>query len=51
MPQMAPMWWTLIMIFSILFLYMMISVNYFSFTKKVKIGMYKSFNKKMNWTW
>nr|YP_010502865.1 ATP synthase F0 subunit 8 [Doratura homophyla]UXD78629.1 ATP synthase F0 subunit 8 [Doratura homophyla] len=50
MPQMAPMWWTLIMIMSILMLLMTLIMTYFSYVninKKINNKNYEIFH----WKW
>nr|ARA91008.1 ATP synthase F0 subunit 8 [Hishimonoides recurvatis] len=50
MPQMAPMWWTMIMLTSLTILLVLMTINYFLFYKKmIKKSTIKAI--KMNWTW
>nr|ATD53027.1 ATP synthase F0 subunit 8 [Hishimonus phycitis] len=50
MPQMAPMWWTLIMLLTLIFMLIMLMINYFSFIKKLTTKS-MIFSKKMIWKW
>nr|YP_010757455.1 ATP synthase F0 subunit 8 [Zahniserius cylindricus]WEU77798.1 ATP synthase F0 subunit 8 [Zahniserius cylindricus] len=50
MPQMAPMWWTSIMMFSLVMMILMMTSIYFMYMNTNKIKIY-SFKKSMNWKW
>nr|ASM41886.1 ATP synthase F0 subunit 8 [Scaphoideus varius] len=50
MPQMAPMWWTLIMMFTFIMLMMTIIINYFNSNKIIKKTL-STKSLKMNWMW
>nr|YP_010272371.1 ATP synthase F0 subunit 8 [Mimotettix multispinosus]UKE80368.1 ATP synthase F0 subunit 8 [Mimotettix multispinosus] len=50
MPQMAPMWWTLLMIYSMIMLMITIILNYFNYKKPIEIKTKISI-KKFNWMW
>nr|YP_010431980.1 ATP synthase F0 subunit 8 [Abrus daozhenensis]USS62515.1 ATP synthase F0 subunit 8 [Abrus daozhenensis] len=50
MPQMAPMWWTFIMVLSTTTLLLMMILTFFNFKNKIKI-FYKKNSTKMNWSW
>nr|ASM41873.1 ATP synthase F0 subunit 8 [Scaphoideus nigrivalveus] len=50
MPQMAPMWWTIILLSTMLTLMMTIIINYFNYNKIIKSN-YKMKFKVLNWTW
>nr|YP_010583003.1 ATP synthase F0 subunit 8 [Yangisunda tiani]UGN61449.1 ATP synthase F0 subunit 8 [Yangisunda tiani] len=50
MPQMSPMWWTLLMLMFIFTLLMTMKVLYFNYMKMIK--MKKSVKKNyFNWSW
>nr|YP_010478362.1 ATP synthase F0 subunit 8 [Nesophrosyne sp. 48 GMB-2012]UVI59806.1 ATP synthase F0 subunit 8 [Nesophrosyne sp. 48 GMB-2012] len=50
MPQMAPMWWTTMLLISVMSLMLMTMMNYFLCTKK--IDLHKSTNSnKLMWKW
>nr|WRQ18267.1 ATP synthase F0 subunit 8 [Onukigallia onukii] len=50
MPQMAPMWWTFLMlIFNLTFMLMMVT-NYFNLKPK-NMMVNKNMNLSMNWKW
>nr|ATC73049.1 ATP synthase F0 subunit 8 [Cuerna sp. EMHAU-2015-Zz052311] len=50
MPQMAPIWWTLMMILFIFTLFMMMTLIYFNNMNKYT-KMKKIFTSQMNWKW
>nr|YP_009974397.1 ATP synthase F0 subunit 8 [Chanohirata hamata]QNJ33327.1 ATP synthase F0 subunit 8 [Chanohirata hamata] len=50
MPQMSPMWWTTISMWTIFCLMMFIYINYFYYSPNVKMNM-KMHLKKFNWKW
>nr|YP_011036748.1 ATP synthase F0 subunit 8 [Arrugada affinis]WRK21417.1 ATP synthase F0 subunit 8 [Arrugada affinis] len=50
MPQMAPMWWTFIMVMSIMSMLLVMINTYFSYMNKMKYD-YKTDKMKMHWKW
>nr|YP_010363489.1 ATP synthase F0 subunit 8 [Atkinsoniella thalia]UNZ12590.1 ATP synthase F0 subunit 8 [Atkinsoniella thalia] len=50
MPQMAPMWWTFLMITFLLSFSVMMSLLYFSMMSK-SMTMKKTITSQMNWKW
>nr|ATD53015.1 ATP synthase F0 subunit 8 [Deltocephalinae sp. EMHAU-2015-Zz052318] len=50
MPQMAPMWWTVIMTTTTTMLILSIMVTYFHLNMKIKTKFKSKFNK-MTWLW
>nr|YP_010278719.1 ATP synthase F0 subunit 8 [Changbaninus pleiospicules]UKE80316.1 ATP synthase F0 subunit 8 [Changbaninus pleiospicules] len=50
MPQMAPMWWTIIMLMTMSTLMITVIINYFNSYMIVK-GTLKTKTNKMNWVW
>nr|ATC73011.1 ATP synthase F0 subunit 8 [Balclutha sp. EMHAU-2015-Zz052711] len=50
MPQMAPMWWTMILFMTILMVLIMIVINYFIYFKLMKMN-YKLTSKELIWLW
>nr|WRQ18280.1 ATP synthase F0 subunit 8 [Onukigallia sp.] len=51
MPQMAPMWWTMLMMIFNFMLMLTIVTNYFNFKSKSMMMINKNINKKMYWKW
>nr|YP_010478446.1 ATP synthase F0 subunit 8 [Orosius sp.]UVI59890.1 ATP synthase F0 subunit 8 [Orosius sp.] len=50
MPQMAPMWWTTLMMLTMFMMFITLSINYFSYNKTMKFNS-KNNNNPMNWKW
>nr|YP_010016412.1 ATP synthase F0 subunit 8 [Mukaria splendida]QOI73918.1 ATP synthase F0 subunit 8 [Mukaria splendida] len=50
MPQMAPTWWTTIMLLTILMMMITMNMIYFIYTKKVK-NQPKKTKKPISWQW
>nr|YP_010614350.1 ATP synthase F0 subunit 8 [Dalbulus maidis]WAS32284.1 ATP synthase F0 subunit 8 [Dalbulus maidis] len=50
MPQMAPTWWTMIMMSTVLSLMLTITIVYFNANLKMKINKKKMY-KIMKWVW
>nr|YP_010478433.1 ATP synthase F0 subunit 8 [Nesophrosyne ponapona]UVI59877.1 ATP synthase F0 subunit 8 [Nesophrosyne ponapona] len=50
MPQMAPMWWTTMLLISIMSLMLLTMMNYFLCSKKINLHKTNNYNKLM-WKW
>nr|YP_010924952.1 ATP synthase F0 subunit 8 [Chanohirata theae]WKB17930.1 ATP synthase F0 subunit 8 [Chanohirata theae] len=50
MPQMSPMWWTTIMLWIIMCLLVMMSINYFNYSPNMKINK-KISSETLIWKW
>nr|YP_010478381.1 ATP synthase F0 subunit 8 [Nesophrosyne sp. 15 GMB-2012]UVI59825.1 ATP synthase F0 subunit 8 [Nesophrosyne sp. 15 GMB-2012] len=50
MPQMAPMWWTTILLTSYISFMLMVMINYFSSVKKIKWNV-KNKTEEFKWMW
>nr|YP_010952921.1 ATP synthase F0 subunit 8 [Empoascanara plamka]WMQ52364.1 ATP synthase F0 subunit 8 [Empoascanara plamka] len=50
MPQMSPMWWTMLMTMFTLSLLMMLTMMYFEYKKEINYKINFN-NKKMIWKW
>nr|WRK21482.1 ATP synthase F0 subunit 8 [Nelidina sp. n.] len=50
MPQMAPMWWTLMFSLNIVMMFTSLSMLYFMFLNNMKIKNVKKINS-LKWTW
>nr|YP_010272345.1 ATP synthase F0 subunit 8 [Parascaphoidella transversa]UKE80329.1 ATP synthase F0 subunit 8 [Parascaphoidella transversa] len=50
MPQMAPTWWTLLMLITMMMLMLSITMNYFTYKTPMKTEAYFTI-KKLNWKW
>nr|YP_010478284.1 ATP synthase F0 subunit 8 [Nesophrosyne sp. 29 GMB-2012]UVI59728.1 ATP synthase F0 subunit 8 [Nesophrosyne sp. 29 GMB-2012] len=51
MPQMAPMWWTTILLMTSITLMLMVMINYFMSISKIKSNINKKSMKKFKWMW
>lgn len=49
-PQIAPIWWTMISLITFFSLILIILVNYFMYTKKIDTQS-KNFTKVLTWKW
>nr|ATD12219.1 ATP synthase F0 subunit 8 [Dryadomorpha sp. EMHAU-2015-Zz060407] len=50
MPQMAPMWWSFIMMFTIMMMMILMASTYFNFDNKIKLKFYQN-KKEIKWMW
>nr|YP_010478349.1 ATP synthase F0 subunit 8 [Nesophrosyne sp. 242 GMB-2012]UVI59793.1 ATP synthase F0 subunit 8 [Nesophrosyne sp. 242 GMB-2012] len=50
MPQMAPMWWTSILLTTSITLLLMMMINYFTSVKKINFNINKN-SKNLKWKW
>nr|QHB74168.1 ATP synthase F0 subunit 8 [Bolanusoides shaanxiensis] len=50
MPQMSPMWWTMLMLMFNITLISSMAITYFNY-KKLMMKNSLKLKKKMNWTW
>nr|YP_010610840.1 ATP synthase F0 subunit 8 [Erragonalia choui]WAP91661.1 ATP synthase F0 subunit 8 [Erragonalia choui] len=50
MPQMSPMWWTLMMLLFIFSMFLLMSLMYFNFLNKSMLKNKKNIHE-MNWKW
>nr|YP_009917448.1 ATP synthase F0 subunit 8 [Drabescus ineffectus]QLJ57896.1 ATP synthase F0 subunit 8 [Drabescus ineffectus] len=50
MPQMAPMWWTFMMMMTVIMLMITMTINYFNTNKKINMK-YQFKSIKMPWAW
>nr|ASR18181.1 ATP synthase F0 subunit 8 [Orosius orientalis] len=50
MPQMAPMWWTTLMMLTMLMMFIMVSINYFNYNKIMKFNN-KNQDNNLYWKW